>query len=148
VWSDVGHPRFLITDIFGIILCLPSLRPLEHKALLKRVSGKVCKAVRCHGSFRPVSVWFETPTQQDGELLKRDMKQRGEAIKARLKKTRLNLLVSLIWCAKVGFVGCTVFCSTCLWHKPLPPWQWLTCIWAVYDVIGKTLRYLSNQNLD
>jgi UPF0716 protein FxsA len=75
-----------ITDIFGIILCLPLTRPLIAKALLKRLVVKVVQSGSVHGSFSQSQSDFEAPTQQDGEIIEGEYETKDEAIKQGLRK--------------------------------------------------------------
>lgn len=78
-----------ITDIFGIILCLPLTRPLIAKALLKGLVVKVVQSGSVNGNFGQSRADFEAKSQQDpqdGEIIEGEYETKDESIKQGLRK--------------------------------------------------------------
>jgi UPF0716 protein FxsA len=71
-----------ITDIFGIILCLPITRPRIAKGLLKRLVVNVVQSQTTHTNFTQAP----SATQDEGDIIEGEYENKDDSIKQGLRK--------------------------------------------------------------
>lgn len=75
-----------ITDLFGIILCLPLTRPIIANFLMKRLVVKVVQSSSVHGNFSHSQDDFTSAGKKDGDVIEGEFETKEESIKQGLRK--------------------------------------------------------------